>query len=160
MTTNPSPRKRNRRHIADQAVTVPTKAAIPVCTVDDVFNRRFNDGPHPVPLSGRAPAAVHRRAAAHRALHRTAPATEARLTGDGGSVVPPGGGVSSQAANYYGQTAWYVGPGGTNSCHRSAARARPVVAHKNEAGSISSRTSHSRTPPPLALARVLPSGLY
>jgi hypothetical protein len=52
MTTNPSPRKRNRRHIADQAVTVPTKAAIPVCTVDDVFNRRFNDGPHPVAWTG------------------------------------------------------------------------------------------------------------
>ena len=24
---------------------MPTKASIPVCTVDDVFNRRFNDGP-------------------------------------------------------------------------------------------------------------------
>jgi len=45
MPTNPSPRERNRRHVADQAVTVPTKASIPVCTVDDVFNRRFNDGP-------------------------------------------------------------------------------------------------------------------
>jgi hypothetical protein len=44
MPTNPSPRKRNGRHIADQAVTVSTKASIPVCTVDDVFNRRFNDG--------------------------------------------------------------------------------------------------------------------
>jgi len=45
MPTNPSPLERNRRHVADQAVTVPTKASIPVCTVDDVFNRRFNDGP-------------------------------------------------------------------------------------------------------------------
>ena len=45
MPTNPAPRKRNGRHIADQAVTVPIKASIPVCTVDDVFNRRFNDGP-------------------------------------------------------------------------------------------------------------------
>jgi len=48
MPTNPSPLERNRRHVADQAVTVPTKASIPVCTVDDVFNRRFNDGPQPL----------------------------------------------------------------------------------------------------------------
>jgi len=40
-------RKRNGRHIADQAVTLPTKTSIPVCTSDDVFNRRFNDGQHP-----------------------------------------------------------------------------------------------------------------
>jgi|GEM_PF-4336252 len=45
MPTNPAPRKRNARHIADQAVTLPTKTSIPVCTFDDVFNRRFNDGP-------------------------------------------------------------------------------------------------------------------
>jgi len=45
MPTNPSSGERNGRHIADQGVTVPTKASIPVCTVDDVFNRRFNDGP-------------------------------------------------------------------------------------------------------------------
>ena len=44
MPTNPAPRKRNARHIADQAVTLPTKTSIPVCTFDDVFNRRFNDG--------------------------------------------------------------------------------------------------------------------
>jgi hypothetical protein len=44
MPTNPAPRKRNDRHIADQGVTLPTKASIPVCTFDDVFNRRFNDG--------------------------------------------------------------------------------------------------------------------
>src|SRR5664279_2161853 len=47
MPTNPAPRKRNDRHIADQAVTLPTKTSIPVCTFDDVFNRRFNDGQHP-----------------------------------------------------------------------------------------------------------------
>ena len=39
--------QRNGRHIADQAVTLPTKTSIPVCTFDDVFNRRFNDGQHP-----------------------------------------------------------------------------------------------------------------
>jgi hypothetical protein len=44
MPTNPAPRKRNARHIADQGVTLPTKTSIPVCTFDDVFNRRFNDG--------------------------------------------------------------------------------------------------------------------
>jgi len=44
MPTNPAPRKRNDRHIADQGVTLPTKTSIPVCTFDDVFNRRFNDG--------------------------------------------------------------------------------------------------------------------
>jgi hypothetical protein len=47
MPTNPAPRKRNGRHIADQAVTLPTKTSIPVCSVDDVFNRSFNDGQHP-----------------------------------------------------------------------------------------------------------------
>ena len=46
MPTNPAPRKRNARHIADQGVTLPTKTSIPVCTFDDVFNRRFNDGQH------------------------------------------------------------------------------------------------------------------
>jgi hypothetical protein len=46
MPTNPAPRKRNDRHIADQGVTLPTKTSIPVCTFDDVFNRRFNDGQH------------------------------------------------------------------------------------------------------------------
>jgi hypothetical protein len=40
----PAPRNRNARHIADQAVTLPTKTSIPICTFDDVFNRRFNDG--------------------------------------------------------------------------------------------------------------------
>jgi hypothetical protein len=44
MPTNPAPRKQNDRHIADQGVTLPTKTSIPVCTFDDVFNRRFNDG--------------------------------------------------------------------------------------------------------------------
>ena len=44
MPTNPAPRKRNARHIADQGVTLPTKTSIPVCTFDDVFNRRLNDG--------------------------------------------------------------------------------------------------------------------
>jgi len=48
MPTNPAPRKRNARHIADQGVTLPTKTSIPVCTFDDVFNRRFNDGQHEV----------------------------------------------------------------------------------------------------------------
>src|SRR5450755_394568 len=47
MPTNPAPRKQNDRHIADQAVTLPTKTSIPVCTFDDVFNRRFNDGQQP-----------------------------------------------------------------------------------------------------------------
>src|SRR5450631_3101355 len=44
MPTNPAPRKRNDRHIAYQAVTLPTKTSIPIRTFDDVFNRRFNDG--------------------------------------------------------------------------------------------------------------------
>ena len=41
MPTNPAPCKRNDRHPADQAVTLPTKTSIPVCTFDDVFNRRL-----------------------------------------------------------------------------------------------------------------------
>jgi len=40
MTTNPLRRRRNGRHVAGQAVIVPTKASIPVSTVDGVFNHR------------------------------------------------------------------------------------------------------------------------
>jgi len=55
MPTNPAPGKRNARHIGDQAVTVPTKTSIPICTFDDVFNRRFNDGQQPRPSPPQGP---------------------------------------------------------------------------------------------------------
>ena len=58
MPTNPAPRKRNARHIADQGVTLPTKTSIPVCTFDDVFNRRFNDGQQSRSAADAANAAV------------------------------------------------------------------------------------------------------
>src|SRR5450755_4688645 len=64
MPTNPAPRKQNDRHIADQAVTLPTKTSIPVCTFDDVFNRRFNDGQHTDDAARAAADATEQRARA------------------------------------------------------------------------------------------------
>jgi D-hexose-6-phosphate mutarotase len=34
------------RHIADQAVTLPTKPPKPICIFDEAVGRRFNDGQH------------------------------------------------------------------------------------------------------------------
>ena len=37
---------------------MPTKASIPVCTVDDVFNRRFNDGPQTADITAFTPTRI------------------------------------------------------------------------------------------------------